>query len=51
MDGTGEHLKLARLKRPKIICSPLFVDFRPKTDAEVLLNLGQMLRGEHIQEE
>jgi 23S rRNA maturation-related 3'-5' exoribonuclease YhaM len=27
------------------------VDYRPKTNAVILLNMGHMLRGEHIQEE
>jgi hypothetical protein len=52
MDGTGEHhLKLARLRRPKIICSPSHEDIRPKTNAVILLDMGHELSGEHIQEE
>jgi hypothetical protein len=47
MDGTGEHhLKLVRLRRPRIICSPSYVDFRTKTDVVILLDMGHMLRGE-----
>jgi hypothetical protein len=37
-------VKLARLRRPKI-------DFRPKKNAVILLDMGHTLRGEHIQEE
>jgi hypothetical protein len=54
MGRTGEHylkMKLARLRRSKVICSPLYVDFRPKTNAVILLDLGHMLRRGHIQEE
>jgi hypothetical protein len=42
---------LARLRRPKIICSPSYVDFRSKTNAEILSDMGQMLRGGQIQGE
>jgi hypothetical protein len=41
-------MKLARLRRPKIICSPSYADFRPKTNAVISLDVGHMLRGEHI---
>jgi hypothetical protein len=44
-------MKLARLRKPKIVCSSSYVDFRSKTNAVILLNLGHMLRGGHIQEE
>jgi hypothetical protein len=40
-----------RLRRPKIICSPSYVDCRPKTNAIILLDMGHTLRGEHKQEE
>jgi hypothetical protein len=40
-------VKLARLRRPKIVCSPSYADFRPKTNAVILLDMGHMLRGEH----
>jgi hypothetical protein len=48
MDGTGEHhfKKLARLRRPKILCSPSNVDYRPTTNAVMLLDMGHTLRGE-----
>jgi hypothetical protein len=42
--------KLARLRRPKIICSPSYVNFRPKTNAVILLNIGHILRRERILE-
>jgi hypothetical protein len=48
VDGTG---KLARFRRPKIICSPSYADFRPKTNAVILLDMCHALRGEHIQVE
>jgi hypothetical protein len=44
---TSSSVKLARFRRPKIMCSP----FRPRTNAVILLGTGYMLRGEHIQEE
>jgi hypothetical protein len=44
-------VKLARLRKPKMVCSSSYVDFRSKTNAVILLDLGHMLRGGHIQEE
>jgi hypothetical protein len=44
-------VKLARLRRQKIVCSPSHEDFRSKTHAVILLDMGHMLRGEHIHEE
>jgi hypothetical protein len=41
-------VKLARLRRPKIIWSPSYTDFRPKTNAVILLDMGHTLREEHI---
>jgi hypothetical protein len=35
---TSSYAKLARLRRPKIICSPSYAEFRPKTNAIILLN-------------
>jgi hypothetical protein len=32
-------------------CSPLYVDYRPKTIAVILLDMGHRLRREHVQEE
>jgi hypothetical protein len=43
-------VKLARLRRPKIAYSPSYVNYRPKTNAVILLDMGYMLRGEHAQE-
>jgi hypothetical protein len=31
-------VKLARLRRPKITCSPSYSDYRPKPNAIILLN-------------
>jgi hypothetical protein len=46
MNGTGEHhfkkAKLVRLRRPKIACSPSYADYRPKTNAVILLDMGGM---------
>jgi hypothetical protein len=42
---------LARLRRPKIICSPSYVNFRSRANTAMWLEFGHMLRGEHIQEE
>jgi hypothetical protein len=42
--------KVARLRRPKIICSPSYADFRSRANTAMLLDLGHMTRGEHIQE-
>jgi hypothetical protein len=36
---------------PKIIYSPSYADFRSKTNAVILLDMGHMLRGGYIQEE
>jgi hypothetical protein len=43
-------VRLARLKRPKIVCPLSYVDFRSNANTPVLLDLGHMLRGEHIWE-
>jgi hypothetical protein len=48
---TLPEAKLARLRRPKIICSPSYVDYISKTIEVILLDMGHMLRGECIQEE
>jgi hypothetical protein len=42
-------VKLARLRRLKIKCSSSYVDYRPKTNAAILLDMGHTLRGEHTQ--
>jgi hypothetical protein len=48
-----EHpcLKLVRFRRPKIISSPSYADYRPKTNAIILLDMGHTLRGERTGEE
>jgi hypothetical protein len=33
-------VKLVKLRRPKIACSPSYVDYRPKTNAMILLDMG-----------
>jgi hypothetical protein len=39
-------VKLARLRKPKIACSPSYADYRPETNAVILLEMGHTLRGE-----
>jgi hypothetical protein len=48
-----ENISLSevRPRRSKITCSPSYGDYRPKTNASVLLDLGHTLRGEHVWEE
>jgi hypothetical protein len=48
---TSSEAKLARLRRPKIICSSSYADFRLKTNAVILLDMGYTLRGELVQGE
>jgi hypothetical protein len=40
-------IPLSRLRRPKIACSPSYVDYRPKTNAVILLDKGVILKGDH----
>jgi hypothetical protein len=47
---TSFSVRLARVRKPKIICSPSYVDFRSRAKAVMLLNLGHTLKGEHIWE-
>jgi hypothetical protein len=44
-------VKLAKLRKPKIICSPSYVDFRSKTNAVILPDLVHVLTEGHILEE
>jgi hypothetical protein len=44
-------VKLARLRRPKIVCSPSYANFRPIANAVILLDMGHTVRGEHIKDE
>jgi hypothetical protein len=43
---TSSSVKLARLRKPKFICSPSYVDFRHKTIVVILLNMDHTLRQE-----
>jgi hypothetical protein len=43
-------VKLARLRRPKITHSPSKVDYRHKTNAVILLDMGHTLREEYAWE-
>jgi hypothetical protein len=45
MDPENIILSEVRLKKPKIACSPSYADYRPKTNAGILLDTGQ-LRGD-----
>jgi hypothetical protein len=47
---TSPWVRLARFRRPKIIYSPSYVDFRSRVKAVMLLDLGHTSRGEHIWE-
>jgi hypothetical protein len=38
--------EVSQAHRPKIICSPSYADYRPKTKAVILLDMGHTLRGE-----
>jgi hypothetical protein len=49
--STSSSAKLARLRKPKVLCSPSYADFRAKTNAVILLDMGHTLRGERIYEE
>jgi hypothetical protein len=33
-------VKLARLRRPKATCSPSYADYKPKTNVEILWDMG-----------
>jgi hypothetical protein len=43
---TTSLARLAMLRRPKITCSPTYVDYKPKTNVIILLDMGHTLRGE-----
>jgi hypothetical protein len=38
--------KVSQAQKAKIICSLSYADFRPKTNAVILLDMGHTLRGE-----
>jgi hypothetical protein len=42
---------VSQAHRPNITCSPSNMDYRPKTNAVMLLDMGHTLRGECTQEE
>jgi hypothetical protein len=44
---TSSWVRFARIRRPKIVCSPSYVDTRCRAKAVMLLDLGHTLRGEH----
>jgi hypothetical protein len=37
-------VKLTRLRKAKVSCSPSYADYRPKTNAVILLDMHHMLR-------
>jgi hypothetical protein len=41
-----ENIILSEVARPKITCSPSYADYRPKTNAVILLDMGHTQRGE-----
>jgi hypothetical protein len=43
--------KVSQVQKAKNSCSPSYADYRPKTNAVMLLDMGHTLRGEHAQEE
>jgi hypothetical protein len=45
---TSFWAKLARLRKPKIVCSPSYAVFRSRANAAMWLDLHHMTRGEHI---
>jgi hypothetical protein len=47
---TSFWARLARLRKPKIVCSPSYADFRSRANTAMLLDLGHMTRWEHIWE-
>jgi hypothetical protein len=47
---TSFGARLARPRRPKIVYSPSYVDFRSSANAAMWLDLDHMTRGEHIWE-
>jgi hypothetical protein len=42
--------KVSQVRRPKIICSPSYVDFRSRANEAMVLDLVHMRREEHIGE-
>jgi hypothetical protein len=46
VNGWNWRISLVRPRRPKIMCYPSCVDYRPKTNAVILLDIGPTLREE-----
>jgi hypothetical protein len=44
------HKYISQSQKAKIVCHPLYVDYRTKTNAVILLDMSQTLSGEHAQE-
>jgi hypothetical protein len=42
--------EVSQAQKAKSTCSPLYVDFRTKTNAVILLDMGHTLREERVQE-
>jgi hypothetical protein len=42
--------EVIQAQKAKIACSPSYEDYRPKTNAVILLDMGHTLRGEHAWE-
>jgi hypothetical protein len=42
---------VSQAQRSKIVCSPSYVDYRPKTNAIILLDMGHILKRERAREE
>jgi hypothetical protein len=40
--------EVRQAQRSEISCSPSYVDYRHKTNAVILLNMGHTLRGEYM---
>jgi hypothetical protein len=43
--------EISQVTRPKLVCSPSYVDFRSRAMAVILLDFGHTLKGVHIWEE
>jgi hypothetical protein len=41
-------VKLVRLRRPKATCSPSYADYKPKTNAAILSNMGHTKGRPHM---
>jgi hypothetical protein len=47
---TSFWVRSSTLRRPKIVCSLSYADFRSRANAVMWLDLDNMTRGEHIRE-